>query len=104
MQDKEIPNDIVRMFEAGIDIALLTPLRYSYDNVHIDEDGIMTDDRVTEILTDEMIREDRQEAFKNQTRIGWTKIFLGYFTTSWRTSTEKLKFPWVASCIRLFLE
>ena len=59
MRDKEIPNDIVRMFEAGIDIALLTPLRYSYEDVHIDEDDIMTDDRVTTILTDDTIRADR---------------------------------------------
>ena len=63
----------------------------------------MTDDRVTEIIMDETIREDRREAFTQQTRIGWTKIFLGYFTTNWRTSTENLEFPWVASCIRLFL-
>eukprot|EP00816_Leptocylindrus_hargravesii_P008854 CAMPEP_0196803608 /NCGR_PEP_ID=MMETSP1362-20130617/3033_1 /TAXON_ID=163516 /ORGANISM="Leptocylindrus danicus, Strain CCMP1856" /LENGTH=82 /DNA_ID=CAMNT_0042175307 /DNA_START=177 /DNA_END=422 /DNA_ORIENTATION=+ len=82
----------MRMFEAGIDIALLTPFRYSYDDVHIDEDDIMTDERVTTILTDETIREDRQEAFKQQTRIGWTKIFLGFFTNSWRTSTEKLEY------------
>ena len=36
--------------------------------------------------------------------MGWTKIFLGFFTNSWRTSTEKLEYPWVSSCIRLFLE
>ena len=104
MRDNKIPNDIVRMFETGIDIAILTPLRFSYDGVHMDEDDIMTDDRVTEIITDETIREDRRAAFTQQTRIGWTKIFLGYFTTSWRTSTENLEFPWVASCIRLFLD
>ena len=36
--------------------------------------------------------------------MGWTKIFMSFFTSSWRTSTEKLDRPWVASCTRLFLE
>jgi len=87
MRDKEILNDIVRLFEAGINIAVLTPLRCSYDDTYTDDDDIMTDARVTKILTDETIREDRQEAFKQQTRMGWTKIFMGFFTSSWRTST-----------------
>ena len=64
----------------------------------------VTDDRVTTILTDDTIRADRREAFKQQTRMGWTKIFRGFFTNSWRTSTEKLDHPWVSSCTRLFLE
>mmetsp|Transcript_764 Transcript_764/g.1238 ORF Transcript_764/g.1238 Transcript_764/m.1238 type:complete len:88 (+) Transcript_764:169-432(+) len=87
MREKEILNDIVRLFEAGIDIAILTPLRCYYDDTYTDDDDIMTDERVTTILTDETIREDRQEAFKQQTRMGWTKIFMGFFTSSWCTST-----------------
>ena len=104
MREKEILNDIVRFFEAGINIAILTPLRFSYNEAYIDDEDIMTNDRVTAILADETIRADRREAFKQQTRMGWTKIFLGFFTSSWRTSTEKLEHQWVSSCIRLFLK
>jgi len=74
------------------------------DDDYMDDKDIMTDDRVTAILTDKTIQADRREAFTQQTRMGWTKIFLGFFTNSWRTSTEKLEYPWVSSCIRLFLE
>ena len=59
MREKEIPNDIVRLFEAGIDIAILTPLQFSYNEAYMDDEDIMTDDQVTEILTDETIQADR---------------------------------------------
>ena len=59
MKEKEIPNDIVRLFEAGIDIAILTPLRCYYDDTYTDDDDIMTDERVTKILTDKTIQADR---------------------------------------------
>ena len=108
MGDKEIPNDILSMFEVGIDIALFKPLRTVYDDDILASTDIMADIRVTRIMNEVSIREDRREAFAQQTRLGWTKLFLGYMTEGWRISTEEFtketNNKWTAACSRLFIE
>eukprot|EP00816_Leptocylindrus_hargravesii_P009675 CAMPEP_0196802658 /NCGR_PEP_ID=MMETSP1362-20130617/2226_1 /TAXON_ID=163516 /ORGANISM="Leptocylindrus danicus, Strain CCMP1856" /LENGTH=54 /DNA_ID=CAMNT_0042174003 /DNA_START=1764 /DNA_END=1925 /DNA_ORIENTATION=- len=54
----------------------------------------MTDEQVTTILINDKIQLDRREAFVQQMRMGWTRIFMGFFTTGWRTSTEDLDHKW----------
>ena len=85
IRDKEIPNDILRMFEVGIGIALSVP----YDDEFTTTEEVITDKRVTTILHDDTIREDRREAFTQQTKLGWTRIFTGYISTKWRRSTSE---------------
>jgi len=81
MREKKLPNDILELFDASIDIALFTPLRLSFDEAYIDAADIMTDERVTTILNSDKIRPDRREAFAEQTRMGWMRIIMGFFTT-----------------------
>ena len=64
----------------------------------------MTDKRVTTILNEDAIQGDQQEAFAQQTKLGWTRIFTGYISTEWRKSTLELQQTWTSSCIRLFLD
>ena len=49
--DKEIPNDILRMFEVGIGIALSVP----YDDDFTTTEEMMTDKQVMMILHDDTI-------------------------------------------------
>jgi len=100
MREKEIPNDILRMLEVGIGLALSV----SFDDDFMTSEEMMTDERVTTILNDETIREDRRGAFAQQTKLGWTRIFTGYISTEWHKSTSELQHKWTSSCIRLFLE
>jgi len=104
MQDMEILNDILDLLKVGLDIAILTPVRLSVDEAAMDDMDIMTDDRVMEMLENNKIRTDQREAFIQQTTLGWTRIFMGYFTTGWRTSTDNLEHRWMPSCTQLFLE
>ena len=76
MQEQELPNDILELFDASIDIALFTPLRFSFDEDYIDAADIMMDERVTKILNNDNIRPDRREVFAQQKRMGWTRKFM----------------------------
>ena len=62
MREREIPNDILFMFEAGIDIALLTPHRTLYDDDILASTYIMADTRVMKTMIDDSFKEDRWEA------------------------------------------
>jgi len=104
MWEKELPNDILELFDAGINIALFMPLQFSFDEGYIDAADIMTDEQVTTILINDKIQLDRREAFVQQMRMGWTRIFMGFFTTGWGTSTEGLDHKWMSSCTHLFLK
>jgi len=50
MREKELPNDILELFDAGIDIALFMPLQFSFDEDYMDAADIMMDERVRTIL------------------------------------------------------
>ena len=104
MRDYEIPNDILKMIETGIDIALTPTARPLHDNENTDTADLLDDERVSQFLNDEGIREDRREAFAQQTKLGWTRLFMGFMSIEWRRSTAKLEQRWTSSCIRLFLE
>ena len=104
MRDYEIPNDVLKMFEAGIDMALFPSARPLFDDDDSDMAELMEDERVTRFLNDEYIREDRREAFAQQTKLGWTRLFMGFMSMEWRRSTDKLDQRWTRSCIRLFLD
>jgi len=77
-----MPNEILKLFE-GLDIALFTPFQFFYDEEYMAAVDITVDVRVKKILTCEKIKEDRREAFLQQTKLGWTRIFIGYLTSEW---------------------
>ena len=104
MRDYEISSDILKMFELGIELALITPVRHTYDDFTTMTETI-DDDRVQNILNDNSIPKDRRMAFEQQTKLGWSRIFMGYMTEGWRQSTTQLtKRNWTAACLRLFLK
>jgi len=75
MKEKELPNDILMMFETGIDLVLDPPPRpFHFDDL-MAEEAIPDDDRVLKILEDTTIRDDRRLAFEQQTKIGWSRLF-----------------------------
>ena len=104
MTDKEIPNDILRMFETGIDLALIPRPRPCYHDDLTAAEAMFDDDRVLQIINDTTINEARRLAFEQQTKIGWSRLFLGLMTVEWSRSTAKLEHQWTSSCARLFLE
>ena len=60
MRDYKMPNDVLKMFEAGIDMALFPSARPLYDDDDTDMAELMEDERVTWFLNDKYIREDRR--------------------------------------------
>jgi len=104
MQEKKMQNDILELFEAGLDIAFFMPFQFSDDEEFMAAADIMADEQVTKILICEEIQEDRQEAFLQQTKLGWTQLLMGYLTSGWQTCTAGLEHIWTTSCAHLFLE
>ena len=80
MKEKELPNDILRMFETGIDLALAPPPRPCYHDDLTAAADMFDDVRVLKILNDTTINEARRLAFEQQTKIGWSRLFLGLMT------------------------
>ena len=91
------------MLETGIGLALLPPRPYLFDDLTETTD-LLEDDRALTIINDTTINSERREAFIQQTKIGWTSLFMGYMTVEWRRSTAKLDHKWTIPCLRLFLE
>ena len=59
MKEKELPNDILKMLETGIDLVLDPPPRpFHFDDLMAAE-AMRDDNRVQKILNDTTIREDR---------------------------------------------
>ena len=77
MREKKIPTDILKMLKTGIGLALLPPRPYLFDDLTETTD-LLDDDRALAILNDTTITSERREAFAQQTKIGWTSLFMGY--------------------------
>ena len=104
MKDKELTNDILRMFETGIDLVLTPPPRPCYHDDLTAAAAMFEDERVLKILNDTTINEARRLAFEQQTKIGWSRLFLGLMMIEWSRSTANLEHQWTSSCLRLFLD
>ena len=84
LADQQLPNGLLHIIEAGIDLALLSDNTHQGETWDGDDDGNEIEKRVAQLLNDDEINTEYKEAFRQQTIIGWEYIFMGKFAKGWR--------------------
>ncbi len=84
LAEQQIPNGLLHLIEAGIDLALHSDNTHQGEAWDGDEDGNDEEKRVAQLLNDDEINTEYKDAFRQQTVIGWEYIFTGKFAQGWR--------------------
>ena len=84
LADQQLPNGLLHLIEAGIDLALHSNNTHQGEVRICDEDDNDEEKRETQLLNDDEINLEYKEAFRQQTVIGWEYIFTGKFAKGWR--------------------
>ena len=79
LAEQELPNRLLHLIEAGIDLALLSDNTHQGEAWDGDEEGNIGEKRVAQLLNDDEINMEYKAAFRQQTIIGWEYIFTGKF-------------------------
>ena len=103
MRQIEIPNNILKLLEGGIELVLSRGETFRGEKWQDKDNLAQSDKRIKSLLEDASFREDAKEAFIQQTEIGWGGLFMGRMAIGWRSTTEKLK-PWTTKCMNLMIE
>ena len=77
LADQQLPNGLLYIIEAGIDLALLSDNAHQGETWDGDDNGNEIEKRVAQLLNDDEINMEYKEAFRQQTIIGWGYIFTG---------------------------
>ena len=85
LADQQIPNGLLHLIEAGIDLAVTCDNTHRGEHWDGDDDGNNVEKRVAQLLNDDEINTAYKEAFRQQTIIGWYYIFTGKFARGWRS-------------------
>ena len=70
MAEQQLPNGLLHIIEAGIDLALLSDNTYQGKTWDGDEEGNEIEKRAAQLLNDDEINLEYKEAFRQQTIIG----------------------------------
>jgi hypothetical protein len=90
LAEQKLPNGLLHLIEAGIDLALHSNNTHRGEIWDGDDDGNDEEKRVAQLLNDNGIPNEYKVAFRQQTIIGWEYIFTGKFARGWRQCwTEK---------------
>ena len=84
LADQQIPNGLLHLIDAGIDLALLSDSTHQGEVWDGDDDGNSIKKRVAQLLNNDKINMEYKEAFRQQTIVGWEYIFTGKFAKGWR--------------------
>ena len=84
LAEQQIPNGLLHLIEAGIDLALHSDNTHQGEAWDGDEEGNDEEKRVAQLLNDDEINTEYKDAFRQQTVIGWENIFTGKFARGWR--------------------
>ena len=84
LADQQLPNRLLHIIEAGIDLALLSDITHQGETWDGDDDGNEIKKRVAQLLNNDEINTEFMEEFRQQTIIGWKYIFTGKFAKGWR--------------------
>ena len=79
LADQQLPNGLLYLIEAGIDLALLSNNTHQGEAWDGDEEGNTEEKIVAQLLNNDEINMEYIEAFRQQTVIGWKYIFTGKF-------------------------
>ena len=69
--DQQLPNELLHLIEAGINLALLSNSTHQGDAWDGDKEGNEIEKRVAQLLNDDEIKSKYKEAFRQPTIIGW---------------------------------
>ena len=90
LADQQLPNGLLHLIEAGIDLALQSDNTHQGETWDEDEEINAEEKRVAQLLNDDEINMKCKEAFRQHTIIGWEYIFTVKFTKGWRNcGTER---------------
>ena len=103
MRQVEMPNDILKLLEGGIDVVLSGGETYRGENWHDNDNIAQNDERIKTLLEDTSFREDAKEAFIQQMEMGWEDLFMGRMAIGRRSAKEKVK-PWITKFMNLVIE
>ena len=84
LADQQLPNGLLHLIEAGINLASLSYNTHQGEAWDGDDEGNEIEKRVAQLLNDDEINMEYKEAFRQQTIIGWEYIFTGKFAKGWR--------------------
>ena len=84
LADQQLPNRLLHLIEAGIDLALHSNNTHHVEQWEGDDDGNEIEKRVAKLLQDDVINNKYKVAFRQQTIIGWEYIFTGKFARGGR--------------------
>ena len=84
LADQRIPNGLLHLIEAGIDLALHSDNTHQGETWDGDEEGNDEEKRVAQLLKDDEINLEYEAVFRQQTIIGWEYIFMGKCEKGWR--------------------
>ena len=103
MRQVEMPNDILKLLEGGIDVVLSGGETYRGENWHDNDNIAQNDEIITALMEAPSFREDAKGAFIQQIEMGWEDLFMGRMATGWRSAMENLK-PWITKLMSLMIE
>ena len=98
-----MPNNILRLLEGGIDVALSGGVTYRGENWHATDNIAQNEKRIKTMPEDPSFREDAKEAFIQQMEMGWEDLFMGRKAIGWRIAKVKLK-SWISKFMNLMIE
>ena len=84
LADQQLPNGLLHVIEAGIDLALHSDNTHQGEAWDGDDKGNDEEKRVVQLLNDDEIIMEYKEAFRQQTIIGREYVFTGKFAKGWR--------------------
>ena len=103
MRQVEMPNDVLKLLEGGIDLVLSGGEIFRGESWYDTDNIAKNDERIKTLLEDTSFREDAKVAFIQQTEMGWEDLFTRRTAIGWRSATEKLK-PWTTKFMNLMIE
>ena len=103
MRQVEMPKNILKLLEGGIDLVLSGRETFRGERWHITDNIAQKDERITALLEDPSFKEDGKEAFIQQMETAWEDLFMGRMAIGWRRATEKLKL-WTTKIMNLMIE
>ena len=99
----DMPNNIMKLLERGLDLVLLGGKTFRDEKLQDKDNLAQRDKRIKALLEDSSFREDAKETFIRQMEIVWEDLFMGRMAIGWRSAMGKLK-PWTTKFMNLLIE
>ena len=103
MRDIEVPNYLLNLFEAGIELTLIDGDTHSGEDWNGNINGSTMDRTIWELLYDDTIPQQYKTVFQQQMKLGWEHLFMGKMASRWKQCWPDKK-HWHSSIAHTFME